>query len=142
VSRVFGEFVANLFGLSSWKLTLCAQLLLPSGLRSSPQASPTRNMTPQAPSSGNAPPRVMTQSTGTTTLARHFTGLGGSDAALMRQLTGGGLSPTRQLTATPTKQIGKIGGRPRPKSIIGMSSRSVDEGRGMYLVRHMTGVGE
>lgn len=86
----------------------------------------------------------MTQHTGTTTLARHFTGLSGSDAALMRQLTGGGLSPTRQLAGSPTKQFGMIGSsaRPRPKSVIGMSSRSVDEGRGMYLVKQMTGVGE
>lgn len=61
----------------------------------------------------------------------------------MRQLTGGGLSPTRQLAASPTK-IGH-GGRPRPKSIIGMINTNMDEGgqgRGMYLVRHMTGVGE
>jgi hypothetical protein len=86
----------------------------------------------------------MTQYTGATTLARQFTGLGGSDAALMRQLTGGGLSPTRQLAGSPTKQFGMAGhgGRPRPKSVIGMSTKSVDEGRGMYLVRQMTGIGE
>lgn len=66
--------------------------------------------------------------------------------ALMRQLTGGGLSPTRQLAGSPTKGLGMgMGGnvRPRPKSVIGVrSGRSVDEGRGMYLVRQMTGVGE
>lgn len=112
-------------------------------------ASPARTTAPLAPSytgmrngrpfrSGNTPSRIMT---GTTTLARQFTGLGGSDTALMRQLTGGGLSPTRQLAGSPTKQFGH-GGRPRPKSVIGFSSKSVDEGRGMYLVRQMTGVGE
>jgi hypothetical protein len=85
----------------------------------------------------------MTHYRGTTTLARQFTGVGGSDTALMRQLTGGGLTPTRQLTVSPTKQLGMMGpNRPRPKSVIGMSSRSVDEGRGMYLVRELTGVGE
>lgn len=74
---------------------------------------------------------VQSQFTGTTTIARQFTGLRGGDAALARQLTGGGLSPTKQLgTATP---------RPRPKSVIGMrSGKSVDEGRGMFLVRQMT----
>lgn len=94
--------------------------------------------------SGNAFNRVTPQYTGTTTIARQFTGLGGSDIALMRQLTGGSSSPTRQLAGSPTKQLGMMGsGRPRPKSVIGMrSAKSVDEGRGMYLVRQMTGVGE
>jgi hypothetical protein len=55
---------------------------------------------------------------------------------MLRQLTGGGLSPTRSIS--PTKQLG--GGRPRPKSVIGMRSLgSVDEGRGMYLVKQLTG---
>jgi hypothetical protein len=77
---------------------------------------------------------IQSQFTGTTTIARQFTGLRGADAALMRQLTGGGLSPTKQLgAATP---------RPRPKSVIGMrSGKSVDEGRGMFLVRQMTSGG-
>jgi hypothetical protein len=53
----------------------------------------------------------------------------------MRQLTGGGLSPTRSIS--PTKQLG---GRPRPKSVVGMRGlESVDEGRGMYLVKQLTG---
>lgn len=93
---------------------------------------------------GTAGARITPQYTGTTTIARQFTGLGGSDAALMRQLTGGGLSPTRQLTGSPTKQLGMMGAtRPRPKSVIGMrSAKSVDEGRGMYLVRQMTGAGD
>lgn len=87
------------------------------------------------------------QHTGGTTIARQLTGLsGGHDSALLRQLTGGGLSPTRQLTTSPTKTIGRqftggsaAGGavRPRPKSVIGMR----DEGRGMFLVRQMTGGG-
>lgn len=76
----------------------------------------------------------MPQLTGTT-IARQFTGLGGNkDAALLRQLTGAGLSPTRSIS--PTKQLG----RQRPKSVIGMrSSKSIDEGRGMFLVRQLTG---
>jgi hypothetical protein len=83
-------------------------------------------------------------------LARQFTGLG-NDGGVLRQLTGGGLSPTRQLgRESPTKQIGLesptksfgtkvVGVKPRPKSVIGMRGKSVDEGRGMFLVRHMTG---
>ena len=79
----------------------------------------------------------MPQYTGTTTIARQFTGLGGGDP-MLRQLTGGGLSPTRSIS--PTKQLGLGGGRPRPKSVVGMRSLgSVDEGRGMYLVKQLTG---
>jgi hypothetical protein len=82
---------------------------------------------------------------GTTTIARQFTGLsGGQDGALVRQMTGGSISPTRQLTSSPTKLYRQHTGgsttggtyvRPRPKSVIGMR----DEGRGMFLVRQMTG---
>lgn len=113
--------------------------------------SPTR-ATPIAPSYagrsggpfGNTPAHVAAQFTGTTTIARQFTGIGASDAALMRQLTGGSVSPTRHLASSPTKQLGMMGAiRPRPKSVIGMRSvKSVDEGRGMYLVRQMTGAGD
>ena len=83
-----------------------------------------------------------------TTLARQFTGLGSGDTALLRQLTGGGLSPTRQLGSPTkglldrgqTKQLPTIRERPRPKSVIGIrGAKSIDEGRGMYLVRQMTG---
>lgn len=82
------------------------------------------------------------QITGTTTIARQFTGLRSGDAGIMRQLTGGGLSPTRQLAGSPTKQIGLATPRPRPKSVIGIrSGKSVDEGRGMFLVKQMTGGG-
>lgn|ERR1700722_3718018 len=101
--------------------------------------------------------KVNPQFTGTTTLARQFTGLGGGDALLIRQMTGGGgqLNPTRQLgldrsqsptkgtlyrSGSPIKQLGSIRERPRPKSVIGMrGTKSVDEGRGMFLVRQMTG---
>ncbi|EGN97523.1 hypothetical protein SERLA73DRAFT_124207 [Serpula lacrymans var. lacrymans S7.3] len=127
-------------------------LLLPLSLRT-PQVSAESPTKPLVPS-------FTGRSVGerTTTMARQFTGLGGADAALMRQLTGGGLSPTRQLTGSPTKMFGSGGGgregggfnvpgtpRPRPKSVIGMRSvgggKSVDEGRGMFLVRQMTGGG-
>ncbi|CDO72364.1 hypothetical protein BN946_scf184977.g61 [Trametes cinnabarina] len=121
-------------------------LLLPSTHRNSP--SPTRG-TPIAPIyTGSRGPfnGVAPQFTGTTTLARQFTGLGGSDPALMRQLTGGGLSPTRQLTSSPTKMFdgpSRPASRyPRPKSAIGFAARTKSEGgqgRGMFLVRQLTG---
>lgn len=88
---------------------------------------------------------VTPQFTGTTTIARQFTGLGSGDAGLMRQLTGGGLSPTRQLTSSPTKLYdGSRSGAgrmfPRPKSVTGIRSIKGDtEGRGMFLVRQLTG---
>lgn len=89
--------------------------------------------------------QVAPQSTGTTTIARQFTGVGGGDAALTRQMTGGGLSPTRQLSSSPTKLYdgprpgsGRI--FPRPKSVTGIRSIKGDgEGRGMFLVRQLTG---
>ncbi|EPT04208.1 hypothetical protein FOMPIDRAFT_148691 [Fomitopsis schrenkii] len=113
-------------------------LLLPASMRT--PTSPTRS--PVMPSNtGNR--GVAPQNTGTTTLARQFTGLGGSDAALMRQLTGGGLSPTRQLSSSPTKMYDgpRPGARyPRPKSVTGIrSTKSDGEGRGMFLVRQLTG---
>ncbi|KAI8995507.1 hypothetical protein BD414DRAFT_479743 [Trametes punicea] len=121
-------------------------LLLPATHRNSP--SPTRS-TPLVPTyTGSRGPfsGVAPQFTGTTTLARQFTGLGGSDPALMRQLTGGGLSPTRQLTSSPTKMFdGPRPGAsryPRPKSAIGFAARTKSEGgegRGMFLVRQLTG---
>jgi len=97
------------------------------------------SQTPLVPAhTGSA--KVMAQFTGTTTIARQFTGFGG-DAGLLRQMTGGGLSPTRSIS--PTKQLGMAGGsgmRPRPKSVIGMrNTKSIDEGRGMFLVRQLTG---
>ncbi|KAG6911858.1 hypothetical protein DXG01_000105 [Tephrocybe rancida] len=105
------------------------------GVGGSPQPSPTR--APLSPTF-TGPSRLTPQITGTTTIARQFTGIGG-DPGLLRQLTGGGLSPTRSIS--PTKQLGS-GMRPRPKSVIGMrSAKSVDEGRGMFLVRQFTGTG-
>ncbi|KAG1833949.1 hypothetical protein EV424DRAFT_1364684 [Suillus variegatus] len=113
-------------------------LLLPLDLRNPPVDSPIKplvvSLTGRSVGGGTSTSRaVQPQFTGTT-IARQFTGLRGGDAALARQLTGGGLSPTKQLgTATP---------RPRPKSVIGMrSGKSVDEGRGMFLVRQMTNGG-
>ena len=88
---------------------------------------------------------IAAQFTGTT-IARPFTGL----SALTSQLTGGGLSPTRQLpkdlnrSPSPTKMPMGEGRRilfPRPKSVVGVRGKSLDEGRGMYLVRQMTGGG-
>ncbi|KAI3622642.1 lim-type zinc finger-containing protein [Moniliophthora roreri] len=111
-------------------------LMLPSEYEPSPEGSPVRDgLVPTH--TGN---KVQPQLTGTTTIARQFTGLGGNgDPGLLRQLPGGGLSPTRSIS--PTKQLSS-GVRPRPKSVIGMrSSKSVDEGRGMFLVRQLTGGG-
>ena len=104
------------------------------GVGGSPQSSPTMR-SPLVPSFTGAS-SVIPQHTGTTTIARQFTGLGGGDP-ILRQLTGGALSPTRSIS--PTKQLG-LSGRPRPKSVVGMRGLgSVDEGRGMYLVRQLTG---
>lgn len=114
-------------------------LLLPAEMRNSP--SPVRGPLVASHTGGRG---IAPQHTGTTTIARQFTGIGsGSDASLMRQLTGGGLSPTRQLSSSPTKlHDGPRPGRtyPRPKSVIGMrSTKSDGEGRGMFLVRQLTG---
>ncbi|KAI0936196.1 hypothetical protein AcV5_004393 [Taiwanofungus camphoratus] len=115
-------------------------LLLPVTTRQSP--SPVRRPLAASHTGGRG---IAPQNTGTTTIARQFTGLGGSsDAALMRQLTGGGLSPTRQLTSSPTKLHDGprpgAGRYPRPKSAIGMrSAKGEGEGRGMFLVRQLTG---
>lgn len=114
-------------------------LLLPVELR---QASPVRSPVLQPNVTGNRGAFVAPQSTGTTTIARQFTGIGGGDPAVLRQLTGGGLSPTRQLSSSPTKMFdGPRPGHaryPRPKSVTGV--RNVGgEGRGMFLVRQLTG---
>lgn len=114
--------------------------------------------------------KVSHQFTGMTTIAKQQTGLGhisaSSDPDLLRQLTGGGLSPTRQLGTTGlAKQFTgssgvrsnftgsgmtrsyttalnptPTGNRPlRPKSA-GSRTKSVDEsGRGMALMRQLTG---
>ncbi|TDL28399.1 hypothetical protein BD410DRAFT_824158 [Rickenella mellea] len=117
-------------------------ILLPNGLPTG-QVSPTRPLTPTHTGlrysrfpGGSAlrdgERNVAPQFTGTTTIARQITGLS-------MQMTGGGLSPTRQLmsrTPSPTKQMRMF---PRPKSVMGVRGKSVDEGRGMFLVRQMTG---
>lgn len=73
---------------------------------------------------------VEPQTTGTTTIARQFTGMGGGDP-LVRQMTGNrSVSPVKQLGMSTTRYA-------RPKSVIGMRG----EGRGMQLVRQMTGGG-
>lgn len=124
------------------------QLLLPPALR---QVSTVRSPVASMATGSTASPfaRVAPQTTGTT-LARQFTGLGigvgsggsgGADAGLLRQLTGGASSPTRQLTSSPTKLYdGPRPGRvyPRPKSVTGTRSTG-GEGRGMFLVRQLTG---
>ena len=118
----------------------CAQpvpLQLQLGIQGPPP--PSQSKTPLSPTyTGSG--KVIPQFTGTTTIARQFTGMGGigggGEAALLKQLTGSGLNPTRSIS--PTKQMGAT--RPRPKSVIGMRGhKSVDEGRGMFLVRQMTG---
>ncbi|KIK28584.1 hypothetical protein PISMIDRAFT_588924 [Pisolithus microcarpus 441] len=118
-------------------------LLLPTRMRQPIEEKPlvmsfTGRSTGGCPSAKSVTPQL----TGSTTIARQFTGMRSADAAMMRQLTGGGLSPTRQLAGSPTKQLGLATPRPRPKSVIGVrSGKSVDEGRGMFLVRQMTGGG-
>jgi hypothetical protein len=112
------------------------------------QASPTRSSPlkpkePDSPTRSTQVDRVVTQHTGFTTIARQFTGLSGVDGVLTRHVTGGRLSPTKQL-GTPTKVAVQFTGggsrgtiRPRPKSAIGTRG----EGRGMYLVQQLTGGG-
>ncbi|KAH7915407.1 hypothetical protein BJ138DRAFT_1077635 [Hygrophoropsis aurantiaca] len=119
-------------------------LLLPTGTRNLQTDSPVKPLAPSFTGRSAGSRSIVPQFTGTTTIARQFTGLRGVDGGMVRQLTGGGLSPTRQLSSSPTKQLGNPPGviRPRPKSVIGMrSGKSVDEGRGMFLVRQMTGGG-
>lgn len=119
------------------------KLLLPLHMKSLQVESPLKPLTPSytGRSTGSGP-FIASQLTGTTTIARQFTGRSVGDSSILRQLTGGGLSPTRQFAGSPTKQLGLATPRPRPKSVIGIrSSKSIDEGRGMYLVRQMTGGG-
>ncbi|KAF5374786.1 hypothetical protein D9758_000145 [Tetrapyrgos nigripes] len=107
-------------------------------IRDTPQTSSPVRSSPLLPNYTGG--KIAPQNTGTT-IARQFTGLGGDP--LVRQITGGGLCPTRSIS--PTKQLGMVAPgtiRPRPKSVIGMRhAKSVDEGRGMFLVRQMTGNG-
>lgn len=117
------------------------KLLLPLHMRNPQMESPKPLMSSYTGRSAGGDTSVVPQLTGTTTIARQFTGRGG-EPGILRQLTGGGQSSARQLSASPTKQLGLATPRPRPKSVIGMrGSKSIDEGRGMYLVRQMTGGG-
>ncbi|KAF7339354.1 hypothetical protein MSAN_02149200 [Mycena sanguinolenta] len=129
-------------------------MLLPNGLRGSPQGSPTRAATLVPSYTGQ---KVAPQFTGTTTIARQFTGHG-ADSVIFRQMTGGSTSPTR--SASPTKGLMGYGGepaifrqltggalsptrsisptkgltsalRPRPKSVVGI--------RNTNQLRNMTG---
>lgn len=140
--------LSSLFGpLFYLLLTSYIKLLLPLAQR---QPSPVRS--PVLPNITGGRGGVSTQFTGTksvasqltgTTIARQFTGLGGPDPALLRQLSGGGLSPTRQLSSSPTKmhdgpRSGAAPRYPRPKSVTGVRSTN-GEGRGMFLVRQLTG---
>jgi hypothetical protein len=144
-------------------------------------SSPTRGtLLPQSTGMGasfwstrnDTGPNVARQFTGMTTIARQQTGLGhismSSDPDVLRQLTGGGLSPTRQLGSTgmAKQYTGNSAVRsnftgnsvsrsyttalnttptsnrlpPRPKSAGSRSAKSVDEsGRGMALMRQLTG---
>jgi hypothetical protein len=99
----------------------------------SPIRSPELS-TPGSFWSGQTPTKtkgVEPQTTGTTTIARQFTGMGGGDP-LARQMTGNrSVSPVKQLGMSTTRYA-------RPKSVIGMRG----EGRGMQLVRQMTGSAE
>ena len=128
--------------VSHGTLTNLIKLLLPMHMRNPKIEPPLKPLVPSYTGRSTGGSSVVPQLTGTTTIARQFTGRGGGDSGILRQLTGGGLSPTRQLSGSPTKQLGLVTPRPRPKSVIGMrSSKSIDEGRGMYLVRQMTGGG-
>ncbi|KAI9508801.1 hypothetical protein F5148DRAFT_1192754 [Russula earlei] len=117
-------------------------LLLPNELRSPTRSSHSKPAEADpAASSGGQPDRIFPQHAGVTTIARQFTGLS------ERHVTGGRLSPTKQLglgLGSPTKVAVQFTGggskgtiRPRPKSAIGMRG----EGRGMFLVQQLTGGG-
>lgn len=152
------SIVSDSLTFFSSDFSLPIQLLLPLELRSPSPLKPT-NTGGKITAQHTGGTTIARQNTGGTTISRQYTGgttiarqfTGGADGPISRQLTGGGLAPTRQLSSTPTKAIGRqhtggssFGGsgasvgRPRPKSVIGMR----DEGsRGMYLIRQMTGGG-
>ncbi|TFK30573.1 hypothetical protein FA15DRAFT_662562 [Coprinopsis marcescibilis] len=116
----------------------CRECMLLLGLPNDAPPSPSKTpLTPTYTGSG----KIIPQFTGAT-ITRQFTGVSSSDATLLRQLTGNGMSRTRSIS--PTKQLGSTaatpGSRPRPKSVLGVrGAKSVDEGRGMFLVRQLTG---
>ena len=126
MSRMLGTF--NLVRLiRNWLIDL--QLVLPpsSPIRSPELNSPGSIWLSQTTTKLKG---VEPQTTGTTTIARQFTGMGGGDP-LIRQMTGNrSVSPVKQLGMSTTRHA-------RPKSVIGMRG----EGRGLQLVRQMTGGG-
>lgn len=96
---------------------------------------------------GRSPSPLKMHYTGMTRSAspvvRQYTGTSSGPIAeeaepLAIQFTGGGVPITRQLTSAS--------GSRRPRSALGMrsmgSKKSVDEGRGMFLVRQLTGQGQ
>ncbi|KZS92937.1 hypothetical protein SISNIDRAFT_466337 [Sistotremastrum niveocremeum HHB9708] len=133
--------------MDSYRRAWCQECLirLPPDVRGSPQRSPVRERVvpmhtggtfiTRTPSRRDAP-AITAQWTGAS-IPRQITG-----NTLVQQLTGGGLSPTRQLSISPTKRHGADHVFRRPKSVLGTrGSKSVDEGRGMFLVRQVTGNG-
>ena len=100
-----------------------------------PPVSPIRSPELSTPGSfWSTPTRtkgVEAQMTGTTTIARQFTGMGGGDPSARQMTSNRSVSPVKQLGMSTTTRFA------RPKSVIGMRG----EGRGMQLVRQMTGGG-
>ena len=122
-------------------------MLLPVGIKRGLSQELPSPLIPIPTGTGSKTGGIASQQTGGTTIARQFTGIGSTDGGLLRQLTGGGLSPTRQLGrenvpkkkyTAGTKPVVGVIGRPRPKSFV-LRGKSADEGRGMFLVRQMTG---
>ncbi|KAF8587268.1 hypothetical protein K439DRAFT_832127 [Ramaria rubella] len=124
-------------------------LLLPSGTCTSPQGSPIRaGLTPSYTGAGSD--RLPRPEAGR--LFGQVTGAGFEPrpGGLMRQYTGGAagimrrgsVSPTRQMTrsVSPTKGLMPVTRHPRPAG--SWKHKSVDEGRGMFLVKQMTGTGQ
>jgi uncharacterized protein with PIN domain len=125
----------------------CIKLLLPMGTCVSPQGSPTRGgLTPSYTGTGTDrfprpdAGRLFGQVTGNTfgrtdLLARQYTG----GVGVLRR---GSVSPTRQMTrsVSPTKGLIPVTRHQRPAA--SWKHRSVDEGRGMFLVKQLTGSGQ
>jgi hypothetical protein len=146
VQRVYGErSSAHVPPLPSNDHT---QLLLPVGAYPSPQGSPTRaGLTPTYTGTGfdrfprPDAGRLFGQVTGNAfdrtpdMMARQFTGGG------LGPMRRGSVSPTRQMTrsVSPTKGLMPVTRHPRPAGT--WKHKSVDEGRGMFLVKQMTGTG-
>ncbi|CAK5264966.1 unnamed protein product [Mycena citricolor] len=121
-------------------------LLLPLEMRGSPHGSPTRG--PIVPSNTGSSSKITAQMTGTTTIARQFTGhsmhsLDSRSSSPIKGLTHQWTGPSRSISPTkglgggplnPTRSISPTKGqtlRPRPKSVVGI--------RNTNIVRQMTG---